>query len=181
LINNKEKICHLFDISLIKVHIATLCITISLCATVALACLFSPKVYIILLHPEKNMRLTKQLKAQANSIRFASQIPTNSDFMLNHHLADKDTINHDVKSTVLTANNTEGTNQPLISDQKKTLQMPVNNFDNSNQRKVPTIITTSHSDGYINDEKQRLSIKRYNYDDNDSLNSSFLPDEQIML
>ncbi len=158
-------------------HIATLCITISLCATVALACLFSPKVYIILLHPEKNMRLTNQLKAQANSIKFASQIPTSSDFMLNHYLSNKETVNHDVKSTLLiTNNNTEETIQSPITN-RIILQTPVNNFD----RKIPTIITTSHSDGYLNDEKQRLAIKQYNYEDNDSLNSTFLPDEPIMV
>ncbi|CAF1138269.1 unnamed protein product, partial [Didymodactylos carnosus] len=58
-----------------QVHITTLCITISLSATVALVCLFSPKVYIILVHPEKNMRLTKQLRPTLNSLKFAAQIP----------------------------------------------------------------------------------------------------------
>ncbi len=163
-------------------HIATLCITISLCATVALACLFSPKVYIILIHPEKNMRLTKQLKAQANSIKFASQLPTSTDFMLNHNPINKDIINNTERLTLVTSNNTEENNQPpLISNRKVTFENFSNNSNHNNQRKVPTIITTSHSDGCLNDEKQRLAIKRYNFDDEDSLNSNFLHDEQIML
>jgi hypothetical protein len=34
----------------------TLCVTISLSAYVTLFCLYSPKLYIILVHPEKNVR-----------------------------------------------------------------------------------------------------------------------------
>jgi hypothetical protein len=170
------------------VHIATLCITISLCATVALACLFSPKVYIILLHPEKNMRLTKQLKAQANSIRFASQLPTNTEFPVNHHVTNKDIVNNDKPTNTGNSNSTEETKELLISNRTITCQTsPNNNFDNSNimindhKRKLPTIIMTSRSDGCLTDDKQRLSIKRYNYDDQDSLNSNSIQDEQIML
>ena len=154
-------------------HIATLCITISLCATVALACLFSPKVYIILLHPEKNMRLTKQLKAQVNSIRFASQLPTNAE---NHHVMNNE------KQSVSTEENKES----LVSNRTVTFDINANNTSdnsnlmiNNNKRKLPTIVMTSHSDGCLNDEKKRLSIQRYSYDDQDSLNS--IHDEQIML
>jgi len=39
-----------------QIQITTLCIAISLSATVALVCLYSPKVYIIVLHPDKNVR-----------------------------------------------------------------------------------------------------------------------------
>lgn len=34
----------------------TLCVSISLSATVTLVCLYSPKVYILLFHPDKNVR-----------------------------------------------------------------------------------------------------------------------------
>ncbi len=162
-------------------HIATLCITISLCATVALACLFSPKVYIILIHPEKNMRLAKQLKAQANSIRFASQLPTNASFMFPHHLINKDSVNNDERSTIVTSNNTEETDQPLMPNRKAaSFKNSSNNYNHNDQQKIPTIITTSHSDSCLNNEKQRLAIKRYNCDDEDSLNSNVLQDEPIM-
>lgn len=40
----------------IKLRVATMCYTISLSATVSLVCMFTPKLYIILTHPEKNVR-----------------------------------------------------------------------------------------------------------------------------
>jgi len=127
------------------------------------------------------MRLTKQLKAQANSIKFASQLPTTTDFILNHNLINKDIVNNTERSTLVTSSNTEENDQPLISNRKITFEDSSNNSNHNNQRKIPTIITTSHSDGCLNNEKQRLAIRRYNFDDDDSLNSNFLHDEQIML
>ena len=123
------------------------------------------------------MRLTKQLKAQANSIRFASQIPTSSDFIANHHPTNKQTVNHDLKPILLTSNiQSEEPISSAMNDQNIPLQTPANNFNQN----LPGIIPTSHSDGYLTDEKQKLSI-RYNYDEDDSLNSSFLREEPIML
>ncbi len=40
----------------IQIQITTMCLTISLSATVALVCLYLPKVYIIVFHPDKNVR-----------------------------------------------------------------------------------------------------------------------------
>ena len=40
----------------IEIRLATTCFSISLSGTVSLACLFTPKLYIILLHPERNVR-----------------------------------------------------------------------------------------------------------------------------
>ncbi|XP_023338104.1 metabotropic glutamate receptor, partial [Eurytemora carolleeae] len=39
-----------------EIQITTLCVSISLSGYVSLICLYSPKLYIILLHPEKNVR-----------------------------------------------------------------------------------------------------------------------------
>lgn len=39
-----------------QIQITTLCVSISLSAYVALFCLFSPKIYIIIFHPDKNVR-----------------------------------------------------------------------------------------------------------------------------
>ena len=39
-----------------QIQITTMCLTISLSATVALVCLYIPKVYIIVFHPDKNVR-----------------------------------------------------------------------------------------------------------------------------
>lgn len=154
-------------------HITTLCITISLCATVALACLFSPKVYIIIFHPEKNMRLTKQLKAQANSLKFASQLATKSDFILNNRMPSHDLSTSDGQSKSLTENDHDeslGT-KPI---KFKTL---TNNHEKNNKEKLPIIITTNQSDK----DKYQLKIQKYNYDDNDSLNSNPLHEEDVML
>ena len=78
--------------------------TISLSATVALACLFSPKVYIILVHPEKNMRITKQLKAQAHSLKFASQIATKTEMISSHQITTADASSSEDNSQVILSN-----------------------------------------------------------------------------
>ncbi|XP_056645279.1 metabotropic glutamate receptor isoform X2 [Diorhabda sublineata] len=41
---------------LLQTQLTTLCVATSMNATVALVCLYSPKVYIIVLHPDKNVR-----------------------------------------------------------------------------------------------------------------------------
>jgi hypothetical protein len=45
----------------INIRIATMSFAISLSATVALACMFVPKLYIIVFHPDRNVR--QSLKA----------------------------------------------------------------------------------------------------------------------
>jgi metabotropic X receptor len=40
----------------IQIRIATMCFSISLSSTVTLVCMFTPKLYIIVLHPERNIR-----------------------------------------------------------------------------------------------------------------------------
>lgn len=47
--------------------------SISLSATVALVCLYSPKIYILLFHPDKNVR-----KLTMNSAAYRRGIPTNN-------------------------------------------------------------------------------------------------------
>ncbi|XP_059491291.1 metabotropic glutamate receptor isoform X2 [Neocloeon triangulifer] len=39
-----------------EIQVTTLCVAISLSASVALVCLYSPKIYIIVFHPDKNVR-----------------------------------------------------------------------------------------------------------------------------
>ncbi|XP_064488692.1 metabotropic glutamate receptor-like [Ornithodoros turicata] len=55
-----------------QIQITTLCVSISLSAYVALFCLFSPKIYIILCHPDKNVR-----KLTMNSATY-KKAPTSS-------------------------------------------------------------------------------------------------------
>ena len=46
----------------IKIRLSTMCFSISLSATVSLVCLFTPKMHIILLHPERNIRQSMMSK-----------------------------------------------------------------------------------------------------------------------
>lgn len=46
----------------IQIRLATMCFSISLSATVALICMFTPKLYIILLRPERNVRQSMMAK-----------------------------------------------------------------------------------------------------------------------
>lgn len=46
----------------IQVRLATMCFSISLSATVALICMFTPKLYIILLRPDRNVRQSMMVK-----------------------------------------------------------------------------------------------------------------------
>ncbi|GAB6033506.1 hypothetical protein CHUAL_013385 [Chamberlinius hualienensis] len=55
-----------------EIQITTLCVSISLSATVALVCLYSPKIYIIVFHPDKNVR-----KLTMNSATY-KKAPTSS-------------------------------------------------------------------------------------------------------
>lgn len=46
----------------IQVRLATMCLSISLSATVALICMFTPKLYIILFRPDRNVRQSMMAK-----------------------------------------------------------------------------------------------------------------------
>ncbi len=62
--------------SQIELRLASMCFSISFSATVSLLCLFTPKLYIILLHPEKNVRqsmITSKLQSS-----FKHSTPTSS-------------------------------------------------------------------------------------------------------
>ncbi|XP_076038510.1 mangetout isoform X2 [Oratosquilla oratoria] len=53
----------------VELRITTTSVTISLSATVALACLFAPKLYIILIHPERNIRHSMMPQTKYSAIR----------------------------------------------------------------------------------------------------------------
>ena len=55
-----------FALSLFQIQMTTLCVSISLSAYVTLFCLFSPKIYIIIFHPDKNIR---KLTMNSNTYR----------------------------------------------------------------------------------------------------------------
>ncbi|XP_068228266.1 metabotropic glutamate receptor [Palaemon carinicauda] len=62
-----------------EVQITTLCVAISLSASVALVCLYSPKIYIIVFHPDKNVR-----KLTMNSATYKKAPTASSAVSLNH-------------------------------------------------------------------------------------------------
>ena len=51
----------------IQLRLATMCLSISLSATVSLVCLFTPKLYIIILHPERNVRQSMMASSKLHS------------------------------------------------------------------------------------------------------------------
>ncbi|KAK4288800.1 hypothetical protein Pmani_038196, partial [Petrolisthes manimaculis] len=62
-----------------EVQITTLCVAISLSASVALFCLYSPKIYIIVFHPDKNVR-----KLTMNSATYKKGPMASSAASVNH-------------------------------------------------------------------------------------------------
>ncbi|XP_067123337.1 metabotropic glutamate receptor 6-like [Centruroides vittatus] len=54
----------------VEVNITSMCLTISLSATVTLVCLFTPKIYNVIWHPERNVRMSimKQKQKCMNSL-----------------------------------------------------------------------------------------------------------------
>lgn len=52
----------------IEIRLGTMCFAINLSATICLACLFTPKFYIIILHPERNIRQSMLSSTKAQSM-----------------------------------------------------------------------------------------------------------------
>lgn len=130
------------------------------------------------------MRLTKQLKAQANNLRFASKIPATSQFLTSRN----DVIEQD--ASIDYSMNKEETPLASVLNRTITNNNSNNNTTNNNnlKRKIPMIIMTSHSDQSLNNERVKTSMEHYENShplhrdpDEDSLNSNSFQDEQIML
>ncbi|KAJ1526160.1 hypothetical protein ONE63_009320 [Megalurothrips usitatus] len=72
-----------------EVQALTLCVSISLSAWVSLGCLFAPKVYIILFHPEKNVRRltmsTTYRRRSGGGRASSSGVPTATTALAEHH------------------------------------------------------------------------------------------------
>ncbi|ACY70470.1 metabotropic glutamate receptor [Drosophila virilis] len=66
-----------------EIQITTLCISISLSASVALVCLYSPKVYILVFHPDKNVRkltMNSTVYRRSAATGGAPGVPTSSGY-----------------------------------------------------------------------------------------------------
>ncbi|XP_050413561.2 metabotropic glutamate receptor [Patella vulgata] len=75
----------------IEIRIATMCFSISLSATVTLACMFTPKVHIIIFHPERNIRQSMMVPRPAFGKQNSSCVRVDSgtqsdDYELTHRL-----------------------------------------------------------------------------------------------
>ncbi|XP_041459355.1 metabotropic glutamate receptor 3-like isoform X3 [Lytechinus variegatus] len=60
-----------------RLQTTTLCVSVSICASVALACLFAPKVYIIVFQPHKNVRRLSShssRRSQYDGARFRDEV-----------------------------------------------------------------------------------------------------------
>ncbi|KAJ8047651.1 Metabotropic glutamate receptor 3 [Holothuria leucospilota] len=66
-----------------KIQTTTLCISVSLSATVALCCLFVPKVYIIVFQPHKNVRSLRSTSTRRSYLDSASNPRSRGDFNTN--------------------------------------------------------------------------------------------------
>uniref|UniRef100_A0A1I8G4Q9 G_PROTEIN_RECEP_F3_4 domain-containing protein n=1 Tax=Macrostomum lignano TaxID=282301 RepID=A0A1I8G4Q9_9PLAT len=72
-----------------SVEVCTLCISISLSATVALTCLFAPKLYIIFWQPEKNVR-----KLTVHSNHYRRNASSSGSFAMQNPIADASSNQH---------------------------------------------------------------------------------------
>lgn len=54
---------------LFQIQIASMCMCINISATVALGCLFTPKVYIVMFQPSKNVRQANAPVSSKNLFR----------------------------------------------------------------------------------------------------------------
>ena len=146
------------------------------------------------------MRLTKQLKAQANGLKFASQIVAKSTYQSHIPKPYLDLSTSDGQSKSLASyENDENFQMPAVNvfvqcppipddddddadiDHDKLKPTIHNNNYNNTKAKIPMIITTSRSENYLCKEQNRLKTKKYRYDDMDSINSSPVQDEDVML
>lgn len=71
----------------IKLRIATMSYSISLSATVTLACMFAPKLYIILTHPEKNVRTSMATHGTRTYVNSSTQPTIQANFVNCHYSA----------------------------------------------------------------------------------------------
>jgi hypothetical protein len=133
------------------------------------------------------MRLAKQLKAQASSMKFASQIPTKSEFLANHNSIKPETSKSDENAKLVT-NHAEESKNLLSPNRIATSESPANHSENSNPtitdsiQALPLIVTTNQVYSCANCEQQKLKTKLFkDDDDDDSLDSSSMNEEPIMV
>nr|CAH8831150.1 unnamed protein product [Trichobilharzia regenti] len=102
-----------------QIQIATLCISVDLSASVMLCCLFFPKLYIIYLHPEKNVRrltmnnMTAKQKFANLVKQKASTITTSTNVCVSSYVSDNTSLT--VSSSTKTGLQTDSDRGILVS------------------------------------------------------------------
>lgn len=149
----------------IALNLTTLSVSISLSATVTLLCLFSPKLYIILLHPEKNIRQsvtmpqhkysttlhlqnTQQQQSNQKAVSITPTAPPSSSSS-NTIMAAKPTVQPDPLSTSSIVGGSGGQNAVL---KMKTFNIQNEDFNNGciekqHQQSVNRVDSSTQSDG----------------------------------
>lgn len=149
----------------IALNLTTLSVSISLSATVTLLCLFSPKLYIILLHPEKNIRQSvtmpqhkysttihhhhNQQQQQSNQ-KTVSMTPTAppSSSSSNTITAAKPTIQSDPLSTTFNVGGTGGGQNAVLKMKRFNIQNDnSNNIVEQQQPTINQVDSSTQSDG----------------------------------
>ncbi|XP_038075805.1 metabotropic glutamate receptor 2-like [Patiria miniata] len=74
---------YILTISNIELRIVSMYIAISLCATVCLACLFLPRIYLILIRPERNVRIT--ISSGPRKMKLTGAVYPNSSSNISNH------------------------------------------------------------------------------------------------
>ncbi|XP_054707445.1 metabotropic glutamate receptor 6-like [Uloborus diversus] len=85
-----------------EINVFTMSVTVSLSATVTLFCLFTPKLYVILIHPEKNVRqsLMCQSKYGTNDTRLTAIAGKNERPTLSEGSTEANEVNCNLSLTV---------------------------------------------------------------------------------
>ncbi|XP_022090341.1 metabotropic glutamate receptor 2-like [Acanthaster planci] len=74
---------YVLTVSNIELRIVSMYIAISLCATVCLACLFVPRIYLILIRPERNVRIT--ISTGPRKMKLTGSVYPNSSSNISNH------------------------------------------------------------------------------------------------
>ncbi|CAF5095887.1 unnamed protein product, partial [Rotaria magnacalcarata] len=126
------------------------------------------------------MRLAKQLKAQGNTLKFASKIPIKPNFTNNHKEFLDTTSNNDANSKSLGGIKNKDKSQPLVSKlgvtrlslSHESANSCKKTQNNTNKFKTSTTTTINKAENHLNNEKYQVKINSFNHDDDDSLNSN---------
>lgn len=116
-----------------QVQSTVVCMSVSVSGSATLACLFLPKIYIVLFHPEKNVRYPSSSPTSSTPsisitpvrfLRSGQNSPTTP-----HRMQKSSELNISTENNFLMINKTTGSNQSSPSNSQKMKKSP--EFDNN--------------------------------------------------